>query len=124
MVNFTRNFRIYSHQFSKERIDTDSDTSGDLVHFAWNNWTICFPSHRSSKNWKIVSSSPLHVTFCNSQVTPIKHEFVNIILPDKGYKPSYSCNGCQIYLWRPKCCLFVLYQGKYKHFSWRLQHGD
>ena len=36
-LNLTRNSRLCSHHFSKEKISTDSYTSGDLVRFARNN---------------------------------------------------------------------------------------
>ena len=55
--NLTRNFRLHSHHFDKEKISTDGYTSGDPVHFAWNNWRKPLvrgrpERHRSTKIYK------------------------------------------------------------------------
>ena len=37
MLNLTKTFRLCSHQFSKEQINADCETSGDPAYFSWNN---------------------------------------------------------------------------------------
>ena len=64
VLNLTRNFRLCSCHFGKEKISTDSYTSGDPVCFAWNDAQIRPERHKSAKPRMNVSTIPLLKLHC------------------------------------------------------------
>ena len=47
VLSFTRNSKLYSHNFGKNKISTGGETSGDHVYFAWNNYKMA-PAQRGT----------------------------------------------------------------------------